>query len=108
VAQKDRSQFKAIFSQGNIPNQQDFHDFIDSYWNFPDDGYFTGITGPTGPVGATGYGAQGPTGPTGNTMLTSVPGATSTTGATGNYAAASGAFYFHDGSQWWKVNGTGF
>ena len=67
MSQKSRSQFKVIFSQGNIPNQQDFHDFIDSYWNFTDDGYFTGITGPAGPTGATGYGAQGSTGPTGAT-----------------------------------------
>ena len=111
MAQKTRSQFKVIFSQGNIPTQQDFHDFIDSYWNLPDDGSFTGITGPTGTTGATGYGIQGTTGatgPTGSTMLTSVPSATSSTGTTGNYAAASGSFYFHDGSQWWVINGTGF
>lgn len=108
MAQKSRSQFKVIFSSGNIPTQQDFHDFIDSYWNLLDDGSFTGITGPTGATGATGYGVQGSTGPTGSTMLVSVPGATSSTGTTGNYAAGSGSFYFHDGSQWWKVNGTGF
>ena len=36
MAQKSRSQFKVIFSQGNVPTQQDFHDFIDSFWNCVD------------------------------------------------------------------------
>jgi len=87
VAQKSRSQFKVIFSQGNIPTQQDFHDFIDSYWNFPDDGSFTGITGPTGTTGPTGYGSpgiQGVTGPTGSTGVTGSTGSTGSTGATGS------------------------
>jgi hypothetical protein len=79
VAQKSRSQFKVIFSQGNIPTQQDFHDFIDSIWNFVDDGYFTGVTGAQGPTGPTGFGAPGSTGPTGPTGS----GATGATGATG-------------------------
>lgn len=56
MSQKTRSQFKVIFSQGNIPTQEDFHDFIDSFWNLQDDGSFTGITGPTGPAGNNGYG----------------------------------------------------
>lgn len=84
MSQKSRSEFKIIFSQGNIPNQNDFHDFLDSYWNFTDDGYFTGITGPSGATGATGYGAQGPTGLTGPTGSTGATGETGATGATGS------------------------
>jgi len=99
VAQKSRSQFKVIFSQGNIPTQQDFHDFIDSIWNFVDDGYFTGITGPQGPTGATGFGVPGlmgstgatggigPTGETGDTGPTGATGPTGETGATGPQGA---------------------
>lgn len=91
MSQKSRSEFKVIFSQGNIPNQQDFHDFIDSIWNFIDDGYFTGVTGPIGPTGATGYGDQGSTGPIGPTGSTGPTGATgaSITGATGATGADS-------------------
>ena len=79
MSQKSRSEFKVIFSQGNTLNQNDFWDFIDSYWNFTDDGYFTGVAGPTGSTGATGYGAQGVTGATG---LTGSTGATGSTGST--------------------------
>jgi hypothetical protein len=101
VSQKSRSEFKVIFSQGNTPGQQDFHDLIDSYWNLPDDGSFTGITGPSGPTGATGYGSQGATGPTG----ASVTGATGAVGPQGpagllSNGTTAGNTPYWNGSQW--------
>ena len=54
MSQKSRTQLKSIFTQGVIPSQQDFSDFIDSTWNISDDGSISGTTGPSGAVGATG------------------------------------------------------
>ena len=54
MSQKSRNQLKSIFSQGTIPSNQDFLDFIDSTWNLSDDGSISGSTGPTGATGATG------------------------------------------------------
>lgn len=53
MSQKSRIQLKNIFTSGNIPNQQDFADFIDSTWNITDDGSISG-SGSTGPAGPTG------------------------------------------------------
>lgn len=53
MAQKSRIQLKNIFTSGNIPNQQDFADFIDSTLNITDDGSISG-PGSTGPAGPTG------------------------------------------------------
>lgn len=54
MSQKSRNQLKSIFTQGSIPNQQDFFDLIDSSWNISDDGSISGATGPQGSTGATG------------------------------------------------------
>lgn len=54
MSQKTRTQLKSIFTQGTIPSQQDFEDFIDSIWNLSDDGSIAGATGPAGAIGATG------------------------------------------------------
>ena len=93
MSQQTRSQLYIRFETGDIPTQQDFRNFLDSYYNILDDalpGSGVGTTGPMGPIGPTGTAGVGATGPAGSAGPAGSSGATGAAGPTGA-AGSSGA-----------------